>query len=141
ASIEALEWEADRGQQGTVLAMLTELVGLGQSRLEPLFQPPAPVPVHGVVGTAGEPSCPKCSSGRIVRSHSHTAVERLRKRLTDRRLFRCDTCNWRGWLLPPNAVEAVPIDPPVVPDLTPIDFAVAPQATAHRAMFSPRDLS
>src|SRR5262249_49075638 len=66
ASIEALEWEAHRGSRDTVLAMLTELVGLGQSRLEPLIQPP--VPVHSAAGLAAERSCPNCPSGRIVRS-------------------------------------------------------------------------
>ena len=45
---------------------------------------------------AGE-HCPKCASSRLHRSHVRKMTERVRKHLTDKRLFRCETCGWRGW--------------------------------------------
>jgi hypothetical protein len=45
---------------------------------------------------AGE-HCPKCASARLHRSHVRKMTERVRKHLTDKRLFRCETCGWRGW--------------------------------------------
>jgi DNA-directed RNA polymerase subunit RPC12/RpoP len=86
-------------------------------------------------------SCPKCPSGRLVRSRSQSVADRLRKRFTAERLFRCEACGWRGWLLPQNASGAPPVEPLVTPDLAPLDYAVAHQAVAHRASFSPRDFS
>jgi hypothetical protein len=68
-------------------------------------------------------------------------AERVRKHLTARRQFRCDACHWRGWLMPPNESGRLPVEPPLVPDLSTLDYAVAPQMMAHRASFSPRDLS
>ena len=51
--------------------------------------------------------CPRCSSSDIHRSHSRTILERTRRTLTHKRLFRCHECNWRGW--------AIPIDGPPAP--------------------------
>jgi hypothetical protein len=42
-------------------------------------------------------SCPKCGSPRVHRSRARSALERLRKRLTEKRLHRCHDCGWRGW--------------------------------------------
>ena len=41
--------------------------------------------------------CPGCGSIHLHRSHVRKISERVRKRLTDKRLFRCDECGWRGW--------------------------------------------
>jgi len=90
---------------------------------------------------SAEQSCPNCPSGRLFRSRSHSMAERVRKQLTAQRLFRCEACGWRGWLLPPNVGEPPPIEAPVTPDLSTLDYAVAPHMMAHRASFSPRDLS
>jgi UDP-GlcNAc:undecaprenyl-phosphate GlcNAc-1-phosphate transferase len=43
--------------------------------------------------------CPTCGSIHLHRSHVRKITERVRKRLTDKRLFRCDECGWRGWNL------------------------------------------
>ena len=41
--------------------------------------------------------CPACASFDIRRSRSQSAVERIWKRFTMQRLFRCMACGWRGW--------------------------------------------
>jgi len=41
--------------------------------------------------------CPGCGSYRLHRSHVRKISERVRKHLTEKRLFRCDSCGWRGW--------------------------------------------
>jgi hypothetical protein len=41
-------------------------------------------------------SCPKCTSV-LHRSHVRNGWERLRKRITRRRPYRCHNCEWRGW--------------------------------------------
>jgi UDP-GlcNAc:undecaprenyl-phosphate GlcNAc-1-phosphate transferase len=44
--------------------------------------------------------CPSCKRLHVHRSKARNAIERLRKFTTDRRLFRCEDCGWRGWLIP-----------------------------------------
>ncbi len=41
--------------------------------------------------------CPTCGSMHLHRSHVKKLSERVRKRLTEKRLFRCEDCGWRGW--------------------------------------------
>jgi UDP-GlcNAc:undecaprenyl-phosphate GlcNAc-1-phosphate transferase len=60
-------------------------------RFEEAQEPAMTVPV-----VASE-RCPTCGSGQLHRSHVRKVSERLRKRLTDKRLFRCEGCGWRGW--------------------------------------------
>jgi len=139
--VELLELEADRGNRHAVMGSMKELVGLGLVRPDVKIAEPAVPHVSNVVAAAAGPSCPKCPSGRLVRSRSHSMADRLRKRFTAERLFRCEACGWRGWLLSPSLGEAPPIEPLVTPDLSPLDYAVAQQAMAHRATFSPRDFS
>jgi UDP-GlcNAc:undecaprenyl-phosphate GlcNAc-1-phosphate transferase len=54
------------------------------------------VPGTSVPLIAGE-RCPNCSSFKMHRSHVRKVSERVRKHLTDKRLFRCESCGWRGW--------------------------------------------
>jgi UDP-GlcNAc:undecaprenyl-phosphate/decaprenyl-phosphate GlcNAc-1-phosphate transferase len=54
------------------------------------------VPGTRVPIVAGQ-QCPSCGSYTLCRSHVRKLTERLRKRLTDKRLYRCETCGWRGW--------------------------------------------
>ena len=42
--------------------------------------------------------CPKCSSENIHRSRHRSRWESLRKSLSNKRLYRCHDCSWRGWL-------------------------------------------
>jgi predicted RNA-binding Zn-ribbon protein involved in translation (DUF1610 family) len=51
--------------------------------------------------------CPRCGSSDIHRSHARSLYERIRRSMTRRRLFRCHSCDWRGW--------AIPIDTPPSP--------------------------
>ena len=41
--------------------------------------------------------CLKCKSDKIERSRSRSKWEAWRKDITGKRLFRCQTCGWRGW--------------------------------------------
>jgi UDP-GlcNAc:undecaprenyl-phosphate GlcNAc-1-phosphate transferase len=73
--------------------------------------PPAPQPV-----TVEEPEfdarlgsqlCPSCGKSAAFRSKARNSFERFRKVRTQKRLYRCEECGWRGWLLPLEfAVEA-----------------------------------
>lgn len=45
-----------------------------------------------------EKTCPECKSNRVHRSHARNLWEKVQKRFTTRRLFRCHDCGWRGWL-------------------------------------------
>jgi FlaA1/EpsC-like NDP-sugar epimerase len=84
--------------------------------------------------------CPSCISVRVHRSRARHVVERLRRDRTAERLFRCEACGWRGWLVPLVTIEGARADEIVAPDLENLDRAVALVAPAHRAAFSPRDL-
>jgi len=79
-----------------------------------------------------------------VRSRTRTLSDRIRKQFTAQRPFRCDTCEWRGWLPPPRVGHQPAIDAPATPDLARLDYAaasVAPHSGDYRGRFSPRDLS
>jgi hypothetical protein len=41
--------------------------------------------------------CPHCESANIHRSKTRSVFERVRRRLTHKRLHRCHDCGWRGW--------------------------------------------
>ena len=142
--VQLLEMEAARGYSDAVMTSVKELVGLGLSRLEGEVIRTAVQQVANVAAQHAAPAgqaCPKCPSGQLVRSRSHSMAERARKRLSAERLFRCDACGWRGWLMPLVVGEHPPIELPVNPDLSPLDYALAPQAMDHRASFSPRNLA
>lgn len=42
--------------------------------------------------------CPDCKSKNLRRSRSRNRWERWRKAITDKRPYRCQSCQWRGWL-------------------------------------------
>jgi hypothetical protein len=84
--------------------------------------------------------CPSCVTSRVHRSRSRTLVERVRRTMTAERLFRCDACGWRGWLMPLVFSEAQPIEAVANPDLTSLDRLVETAAPAARTTFAPRDL-
>jgi hypothetical protein len=83
-------------------------VGHGAARpVEALKSPknPLPHPIHfedrrveeAVFPVVATEKCPSCASRRLHRSHVRKISERLRKRFTEKRLFRCEECGWRGW--------------------------------------------
>jgi predicted RNA-binding Zn-ribbon protein involved in translation (DUF1610 family) len=42
--------------------------------------------------------CPSCSaSGSVYRSHSRNWIEKLVKRITFIKVYRCKECGWRGY--------------------------------------------
>ena len=41
--------------------------------------------------------CRNCGSQRIYQSRTRTKWERVRRKLTGKRPFRCHACKWRGW--------------------------------------------
>jgi len=83
-------------------------VGHGAARpVEALKSPTVslPHPIHfedrrveeAVFPVVATEKCPSCASRRLHRSHVRKISERLRKRFTEKRLFRCEECGWRGW--------------------------------------------
>jgi hypothetical protein len=42
-------------------------------------------------------NCPACASVRIYPSRLRSAVERLRRALTEHQPYRCHACGFRGW--------------------------------------------
>jgi hypothetical protein len=72
--------------------------------------------------------CPACQAPALRRSPSRTVFERFRKRLTVKRLHRCGSCKWRGWIVPAGVESHT--NAPVVwcapPQLDEIDKALAP---------------
>ncbi|MCB2206146.1 hypothetical protein KQI65_15495 [bacterium] len=42
--------------------------------------------------------CPGCGEASLFRSRSRNMSENLKKRFTNKRLYRCHRCGWRGWL-------------------------------------------
>ena len=77
--------------------------------------------------------CPHCGSNRIRRSRSKGIVERLRRGLSQNRIFRCQACGWRGWgdktehSLPTQDAPLAEVPPPP-PDVDAIDRALGESA-------------
>jgi UDP-GlcNAc:undecaprenyl-phosphate GlcNAc-1-phosphate transferase len=57
--------------------------------------------------TLGSEPCGGCGGSKVHRSHARNVVERLRKSRSLKRLYRCDDCGWRGWLMPLEISTAV----------------------------------
>ena len=81
--------------------------------------------------------CPKCGAEALRRSHSKTRREQFIRAHTMKRLFRCHTCGWRGWVdesrLRYSADGAQEHASPlieghdVIPDFTIVDDPLRPQ--------------
>jgi FlaA1/EpsC-like NDP-sugar epimerase len=146
--IALLERAAADGRTETVLHIIHDLVpSFPASRAAAKAGAPDPTPAerpaHRPASELLEEAqtCPRCTERLAYRSHSRTVVERARKRLGHRRLFRCGACGWRGWLEPLDSGMADPVDAPAgPPDLSIIDAAVSVNAAPARPVFSPRDL-
>jgi UDP-GlcNAc:undecaprenyl-phosphate GlcNAc-1-phosphate transferase len=71
--------------------------------------------------------CPTCGSRPLTRSHGRNIGEELRKRVSSRRLFRCQACGWRGWTRVDDTVryEPYPTPPPYpMPTLDAVDVVL-----------------
>ena len=84
--------------------------------------------------------CPSCISARVHRSHSRNVVERMRRNMSAERLFRCDACGWRGWLMPLVSIDGDISDNRSAPNLADVDKVVGAAVPQARATFSPRNL-
>jgi hypothetical protein len=60
-------------------------------------------------------NCPTCGSRPLTRSHARTIGEELRKRMSSRRLFRCQACGWRGWTRVDETANYEPFPTPSYP--------------------------
>ncbi|HXW04269.1 MAG TPA: nucleoside-diphosphate sugar epimerase/dehydratase [Vicinamibacterales bacterium] len=107
---------------------------------------PAAAPVSPAAAAMAEPPghveqpCPQCHSRRLHRSRSRTLSERIRRSFSSLRLYRCDECNWRGWMIPLEFGDAGAIEPTAAPDMSLLDNALQGVQMPMRRSFSPRDL-
>jgi FlaA1/EpsC-like NDP-sugar epimerase len=149
-AIARLELDASRGRRDDVMRALRDLVGLvdaGEPVKQPATATPAPSfePAPAMAAafsseSAIEQPCPKCGSNRLHRSRARSLTERVRRNFSARRLFRCDDCEWRGWLIPLEFNGSRGIAAPVAPDLASLDQALQTMGAPARRSFSPRDL-
>lgn len=88
--------------------------------------PEAPVtlPAVATLHVLGAETCPSCASREVHRSKARSLYERLRKAHTPRRLFRCQSCSWRGWLAPLDPSAWIMDDGREPPDLSRLDSAL-----------------
>ena len=76
----------------------------------------------------GQTQCPRCGSPAVHRCASRNGFDRLKKRVTGRRLHHCPDCRWHGWLRRADVAHApqpsfsIELEPP---DLTAIDTALS----------------
>ena len=100
-------------------------------------------PVEGqqelVPASPREQVCPSCK-GDVHRSRARNMRERMQKGLTERRLYRCDVCSWRGWLLPQQFPTDCLVKPASAPDLGSLDKKL-PVGSPPEKTFSPRKLA
>ena len=138
--IHALEAEASDGDADAVRAGLKGLTELCDPAAdeEPVAAEAPAVPIRPMA--ADEQPCPSCAGGHVRRSRTRKLRERIRRELTAQRPFRCTDCGWRGWLMPKDCTDHVPLEHQTVPDLASIDSAIAPVAAGARPGFSPRNL-
>jgi hypothetical protein len=137
--IRAIEQHAARGDVDATMAMLQQLIPEFRDRREAVATA-APTAAQVAVTTPElvEQHCPSCHSSRVHRSRARTVLERLRRDHGRERLFKCDDCGWRGWLLPLEF--ATPMSAPPAPDLEALDTVEGGRSLTRRAVFSPRNL-
>jgi len=144
AAIARLEDDATSGRRDAVFEALRGLTGLTNAgddtpAVEPAAVEKAPRPREATTGLVEQP-CPKCGASTLYRSKARTLHERVRRNLFVQRLFRCTTCEWRGWLLPLQFSDSEAVQPAALPDLTALDAALQSKGPAARRSFSPNDL-
>jgi FlaA1/EpsC-like NDP-sugar epimerase len=145
-----IEADAACGRGDAVLAALRELTGLSAAAGEAPDARAAEavrLPEGTASGVAAAAStrridaqlCPSCKALALRRSKARTVAERVRRRISVQRPFRCSQCDWRGWLLPLQYGDAAAVEPASAPDLASLDALLTPPPPARRS-FSPRDL-
>jgi FlaA1/EpsC-like NDP-sugar epimerase len=149
-SIARIESAAADGNREEVLSGLRALAGLSaDGNIAKPVEEPAPsraeieiLPVAFARTADGpvEHVCPGCRSKALHRSRARTLSERVRRNYSGKRLFRCEDCQWRGWLIPLDFGAPDAAEPNAVPDLAALDNAVQTLQVPLRPSFSPRDL-
>jgi FlaA1/EpsC-like NDP-sugar epimerase len=92
---------------------------------------PVAEPSHASI-TSSRRVCPVCAAADIHRSRTRTMVERVQRSLREERLFRCHACNWRGWLVPVEHMEADETAELAGPDLVSLDEALREDESESR---------
>ena len=89
--------------------------------------PSQEAPAAAAIGSPArvEPVCHRCRSGFLHRSRARTLFERVVRAVGDKRLFTCDECGWRGWLMPIDVGVALSDGALKRLDLREIDAAIA----------------
>jgi len=140
--IDHLEADAAAGRVDVVLASMRALVENFVDSTAPIdadVSEPLHVPVVAAA-SVGEQPCPRCATGRVRRSRARSLRERVLKGFKAERLYRCDDCGWRGWLIPMQFDEDSGVDSRVAPDLRSLDAVVSGAGSPGRPSFSPRNL-
>jgi FlaA1/EpsC-like NDP-sugar epimerase len=144
--VMALEAAALLHRRDEVLSAMQQLIGPFKDSGEATpVEEPLPAADAAATSSAGAPGydeqpCPKCQSGRAHRSRARSLTERIRKEISDERLYRCEDCGWRGWLLPLEFGDPASVVPVSAPDLALLDAGAASAAPLVRQRFSPRSL-
>ncbi len=137
-----IEEAAADGRRDAVIAALRELTGLSAPGEDPApastiaIEAPAVLPLL----KSGEQPCPECGASTLYRSKTKNLRERLRRNFSSERLFRCTSCQWRGWLLPLHVSNVDAVEAPAIPDLAALDVALQTSGPAVRRSFSPHEL-
>lgn len=84
------------------------------------------------------PACPRCGTA-TARSRARTLIERARRAIYAKKLYRCAACGWRGWEEPferavPNQMVSGPLD------LSELDSELAETVSGPRAGPSPQKI-
>ena len=143
-AIHALEMAAADGDADTVVGSLRELAGATHVEEEPLRQQPREIPnasTLSFVHAPGTQPCVRCKNGTLRRSRARSQWERIRKEFTGARLFRCEQCNWRGWVVPIVDAAPMPIEQSAAPDLRSLDADITAAPLPTRPRFAPRNLN
>jgi FlaA1/EpsC-like NDP-sugar epimerase len=79
-----------------------------------------PSPAVSLPRRVPEQTCPACKSDRVHRVRTTGLFDKVKKELTSRRLYACEACRWKGWLIPLDA-GSVLLPHEDLPDLTSLD--------------------
>jgi FlaA1/EpsC-like NDP-sugar epimerase/lipopolysaccharide/colanic/teichoic acid biosynthesis glycosyltransferase len=146
-SLEAIEEEAAKGNVEAVMAGLKSLIPeysspemAGAATARPADTSASVHPAPLATFSSDILHCPHCKDGRIRRSHARSIAERVKRGLTEERLFRCEQCGWRGWMVPLVFAGFRPVAEVPPPDLSRLDEVVASNPGPPRPSFSPRNL-
>jgi FlaA1/EpsC-like NDP-sugar epimerase len=143
-AIHELEIAAADGDADRVVRSLRELAGGTHTEEEITQVQPIAVPNAAAIAFVQAPGtqpCVRCKTGTLRRSRARSQWERIRKEFTGARLFRCEQCNWRGWVVPTVDAAPMPIDRSAPPDLRSIDADVTAAPLPTRQRFAPRNLN